>query len=196
MIARLRGERLGGALLRVLSAVEDGGAAAVEFAIYGTLFLMIFAGAVDLGLLLFTDFRMDSAVAAAAQYAEVNAASVNSTSGASLASAISGIVANTNGTAWQDSTVVVNNGPSVTVTGGSSASSGTASNADSCYCPTGSPPSWSWGTSKTCGSSCTGGGLAGKFVTITARRSATPLFASFGFVTNGTITRSALVATQ
>jgi Flp pilus assembly protein TadG len=183
-------------VIRVLSRAEDTGVAAVEFAIYGTVFLLIFAGTADLGLLMFTEFRMDSAVAAGAQYAAINAASVNSTSGASLASSISSVVANTNASAWQDSTIVVNNGPTVTVTGASSASSGTASNADSCYCPTGSPSNWSWGSSRTCGSSCTGGGIAGKFVTITARRSVTPIFASFGFVQNGTITRGALVETQ
>lgn len=193
---RLPAKGLGGVLLRLLSATEDAGTAAVEFAMYGMVFLMIFAGTVDLGLVLLVDYRMDGAVAAAAQYAAINTASVNSSSGANLASAISGIVANTNGAAWQDSTVVINNGPTVTVTGGSPTSSGTAANADSCYCPTGSPPNWSWGSSRTCGSSCTAGGIAGKFVTITARHNVNPLFGAFGFVHSGTITRSALVETQ
>src|SRR5262249_35132117 len=125
-----------------------------------------------------------------------NVGGVNSTSGASLATSISNVVANANGAGWEDGTIVVNNGPAVTVAGGSAASSGTASNADNCYCPSGSPSSWSWGSSKTCGSSCTGGGVAGKFVTITASRSVTPLFPTFGFVQNGTISRSALVETQ
>jgi Flp pilus assembly protein TadG len=183
-------------LLGFFSRAENSGVAAVEFVIYGTLFLTIFAATADFAILMFTEFRMDSAVAAGAQYAALNSASVNSTNGASLASSISNVVANANGSAWEDGTIVVNDGPTVTVTGGSSVASGTASNADNCYCPTGSPPSWSWGSSAVCASSCTGGSIAGKFVAITARRSYTSLFPAFGFTQNGTITRSALVQTQ
>lgn len=182
-------------LLRLIAG-ENAGVAAIEFAVYATLFLTIFAGTVDLGILMYLEFQIDSAVSAGAQYAANNAASVNSTTGASLATSVSNVVANANGAAWEDGTIVVNNGPTVTVTAGSAASSGTASNADSCYCPSGSPPNWSWGSVAACGSSCTGGGVAGKFVTITASRSITPLFPTFGFVPSGTISRSALVETQ
>lgn len=183
-------------ILRVMSREENTGVAAIEFAIYATLFATVFAATVDLALLMFVEFRMDSAVAAGAEYAALNSASVNSTSGASLASSISNVIANANGTSWEDGTIVVNSGPTMTVTGGSSVASGTASNADNCYCPTGTPPSWSWGGSVTCGSACTGGSIAGKFVTIAASRSFTALFPQFGFAQNGTITRSALVQTQ
>jgi Flp pilus assembly protein TadG len=183
-------------LLRVVSREENAGVAAIEFAIYATLFATVFAATVDLALLMFAEFQMDSAVAAGAEYAALNSASVNSTSGASLASSISNVVANANGTSWEDGTIIVNNGPTMTVTGGSSAASGTASNADNCYCPSGAPPSWSWGGSVTCGSACTGGGIAGKFVTIAASRSFTALCPNFGFSPIGTITRSALVQTQ
>jgi Flp pilus assembly protein TadG len=188
--------RLLNPILRVLSRQENTGVAAIEFAVYATLFVTVFAATVDLALLMFVEFQMDSAVAAGAEYAALNSASVNSTSGASLASSISNVVANANGASWEDGTIVVNNGPTVTVTGGSSAANGTASNADNCYCPTGSSASWSWGGAVTCGSACTGGSVAGKFVTIAARRSFTALFPQFGFVQNGTITQSALVQTQ
>ena len=183
-------------LWSVFSAAEETGVAAAEFAIYATLFLTVFAVTADFSLLMFVEFQMDSAVAAGAEYAALNAASVNSTNGGSLASSISNVVANANGSSWEDGTIVINNGPTVTVTGGSSVASGTASNADNCYCPTGTPPNWSWGSSITCGSSCTGGSVAGKFVTIAASRSFTALFPQFGFTQNGTITRSALVQTQ
>ena len=181
---------------RVLSAAEEAGVAAIEFAVYATLFLTVFAVTADLALMMFAEFQMDSAVAAGAEYAALNAASVNSTNGAGLASSISNVVANANGSSWENGTIVVNNGPTVTVSGGSSAASGTASNADNCYCPTGTPPNWSWGGSVTCGSACTGGSVAGKFVTIAASRSFTALFPQLGFTQNGTITRSALVQTQ
>jgi hypothetical protein len=48
----------------------------------------------------------------------------------------------------------------------------------------------------TCGSACTGGGTAGKFVAITASFNYTPFFASYGFVSNGAITAGALVQAQ
>jgi len=164
---------------RILAASENAGVAAVEFAICATVLLTILAGTVDIGLLLYTDFQLDTAVNAGAQYAVNNAAMVGS-GPSTLNTEISNIVNNLNGTSWATSTVNVNNSNDTT----------------GCYCPSGLPGSWSWGTTVTCGSSCTGGGIGGQFVTITANRSVSPLFPTFGFVQNGTISRSVLVETQ
>lgn len=183
-------------LSRIFSAVECSGIAAVEFALIAPIFVLILAGTIDLGIQIYLEAKIGAAVAAGAEYAAVNASSVNSANGASLASAIANVAANANGSGWENSSVVVNNGPSATVTGGTLSAGGTAANADSCYCPTGSPPNWSWGTAVACGSACTGGGIAGKFVTVTASRSVTPLFPAFNFVRGSTITQSALVQTQ
>ena len=130
-------------------------------------------------MLLYTDFQLDTAVNAGGQYAVNNAAMVGSNP-STLNTEISNIVNNLNGTGWATSTVNVNNSNDTT----------------GCYCPSGSPGSWSWGTTVTCGSSCTGGGIGGQFVTITANRSVSLLFPTFGFVQNGTISRSVLVETQ
>ncbi len=165
---------------RILTARQDAGVASIEFAIYATVFLMITAATVDIGLLLFTQSQIDAAVSAGAQYAANNAALVASNP-SGLNTDISNIVDNTNGTGWATSTVDVNNSNDQT----------------GCYCPTGSPGSWSWGSAVACGSACSSGsGVAGQFVTITASRSISPLFTSFGFVQSGTISRSALVETQ
>src|ERR1700722_4096267 len=139
---------------------SESGLAAIEFAMIVPVYLLIFVGAVDMGGMLYQSYQLETAVAAGSEYAAVNSTSVNPTNGATLASAIAGIVENANGSAWANDTVVVNDGPSVTVTNGSSASSGTAGNASNCYCPTGSPPNWVWGSAATCGSSCAGGGEA------------------------------------
>jgi len=82
------------------------------------------------------------------------------------------------------------------VTGGSASSGGTATNANSCYCPTGSPPNWSWGSAATCGSSCGGSLQAGKYVTITANVTYTPLLSTFGLIKNGILTQNAAVQVQ
>ena len=187
-----------GHALKILTA-ENSGVTAIEFALVAMMFLIIVAGTVDLGMLIYTEEEIDAAVAAGAEYAEANAANVNSTSGSNLATAIASVVANANGNNWASSGVCVNNGATGMANGGTAPTtcSGTA---DDYYCPSlpsgSSPPSWSWGSAATAGSSCTGGGIAGKFVAITASRSVSPLFPAFGFVQNGTISQSVLVETE
>ena len=52
---------------------ESAGVAAIEFAIYALVFMMILAATVDIGLLLFTTAELDAAVSAGAEYAVNNA---------------------------------------------------------------------------------------------------------------------------
>jgi Flp pilus assembly protein TadG len=154
---------------------DTSGVAALEFAFIAAVFLVILAGTVDVGLLIYTEEQVDAAVIAGAQYA----ADVSSANGSTLATAIAGVA----------------NGPTATANGGTAPTgSGTASNADDFYCPT--PGSWSWGSSVAQGSSCAGRGIGGKFVTITAGRSFTSLFPTFGLVQSGTISRNVLVETE
>ena len=174
---------------------NDDGIAAVEFALLMPVFGLILAGIADVGGVLLTRFRLDAAVSAGANYAMVNAASVSSTSGATLAGSISTVVANNAGSTWADDAIVVNNGPSQNITAGASASGGTPANADSCYCPTISP-SFAWGAAVTCASACSGGGIAGKFVTIASTRAYAPMFSGYGLVTNNIISVTTVVQTQ
>jgi Flp pilus assembly protein TadG len=165
--------------LRVLRTRENAGVAAVEFALYATVFLMTFAATVDIGMALFAQSELDAAVSAGAEYA-ANSANLVASNPDGLNTNIADIVDNANGSGWAASTIDVNNGNDPT----------------GCYCPTGTPGNWSWGATQGCGTSCTGGGVAGQFVTITATSSITPIFASFGFAPNGTISSNALVETQ
>ena len=160
-------------------AREEAGVAAIEFAIFATVFLMIVAATVDIGLVLFTQSELDAAVSAGAEYA-ANSAALVASNPSGLATNIANIVDNANGTSWANATVDVNNSNDET----------------GCYCPTGTPGNWSWGGAVSCGSSCNGGGLAGQFVTITATTGISSLFPAFGFVSGTTISRSALVETQ
>jgi Flp pilus assembly protein TadG len=174
------------------------GVAAVEFALVTPIFCLLLAGIVDLGGALYTKFKLDAAVTAGANFAQVNAGNVSSANGQTLASNIATIVETSQGSSWADDGVVVNAGPATTVSSGSASSTGTASNADLCYCPTGTPGSFTWGSSVTCGNACPGvnTGYAGKFVTITASHAYTPLFSSYGIVQNNTIAVSAAVQVQ
>ena len=180
--------------------------AAVEFALLAPIFVLMFAAIVDLGNALWTWCRLEEAVAAGTelrigqrrrQQQLCNGERTVRISPADIA----GIVANSAKVGSYltpaDVTVVVNNGPATTITNGVPANSGTPANADSYYCPTGSPPTWSWGSAYgTAGTACTGGGTSGKFVTVTASYNFTPFFASYAFVTNGLMTAGAVVQTK
>jgi len=174
------------------------GVAAVELALLTPVFCLLLAGVVDLGGALYTKFKLNAAVTAGANYAQINASNVNSTGGAALATNIATIVETSQGSGWADDGVVVNNGPTTSVTGGTPANSGTAANADACYCPTGTVSAFAWGSSVTCGNACPGSntGYAGKFVTITATKTYTPIFSSYGIVQNDTITATSVVQVQ
>ena len=164
---------------RALAPRDNTGVAAVEFAVCGSVLLIALAGTVDVGLLLYTEFQLDTAVNAGAQFAIDNAATVGSNPSA-LNSDIVSILTSLNSIGTN--TVNVNN----------------SNDGSHCYCPSGTPGNWSWGSASTsCGSSCpSGGGVYGQFVTVTASRNISPIFPTFGFVPNGTISRSILVETQ
>ena len=181
---------------------DNRGIAAVEFAVIAPLFSLLFVAAIDIGSAIYTRFKLDAAVSAGANYALINGANVNSTSAATLASNIAAIVENSVSAGYANEAIVINNGPTATVSGGTSttagtlATGGTSAPADACYCPSGTTTALTWGTAQTCGSSCAGGGIAGKFVTIVATRAYNPIFSSYGLIANNTITASATVETQ
>lgn len=177
-------------------AVDRSGIAAIEFALMLPVVALVTAASVDFGAILFTKFKLDESVSSATNYAMLNAGSVNAASGSSLASALATLVASSRGSGWANSSVTVNAGPGASSTNGSLSASGSSSPADSCYCPTGSAASVSWGSTQTCGASCAGGGFAGKFVQVTATRNYTPLFSGFGLVASHTISASSLVQVQ
>lgn len=170
---------------------DKAGIATIEFAIIVPILLLILVAMADFGLVLYVRFGLNEKVSASANYAIVKASDVSSTNGATLATNLASIVPSN-----VDVTVVVNNGPSVTRTGGVSSASGTASGADSCYCPTVSGSTVSWGSAMTCKSTCSGSGLAGKFVSINASVAYSPLFGSYGFVRNGTLSTFTVVQVQ
>jgi Flp pilus assembly protein TadG len=161
------------------------GVSTVEFALVAPVFLAIFVPMIDYGLYLNATFRLNSAVSAASNYALVNAGSVGSANGATLAQSIAQVVSSDLAATETGISVVVvvNNGPVATATGASIAASGTASAADSCYCPTLSGTSVTWGSAKTCATTCSSGGPAGKFVSIAAKMPYTSLFGSGGLAT-------------
>ncbi len=178
-----------------LSGQRDG-TAAVELALIAPMLMLLFAGVIDFARAYQQELELSSAVASAAEYALLNVANINSANSASLAATLSGIVANSNGTAWAGATVTVNGGATSTVSSGATTPSGTAANASLYWCPTGSAGTWSWGTSAALGSACAGGTLAGKFVTITGTRVFTAVFGAYGWISQTTLQQSTIVQAQ
>jgi Flp pilus assembly protein TadG len=172
------------------------GTAAVELALLSPMLMILLAGIIDFSRVYFQEIQLSSAVAAAGQYALLNVASINSTGAASLAATLSGIVANSNGSAWAGATVTVNDGATSAITNGTTSPSGTAANANSCWCPTGSTTTAAWGTAAACGTSCAGGTFAGKFVTISGTRAFTAIFGNYGLISNTTLHQTTIVQAQ
>jgi Flp pilus assembly protein TadG len=175
---------------------DKGGVAAVEFALIAPLFLLILVGVADFGGALYTKFSLDGTVAAAANYAIQNSSSVSSTGGSGLAINLANIVASGHSANWANAMINVTNGPSATLTAGVITTGGTASNADTYYCPSKSGATITWGASTANGATCANGGLSGRFVQITASRAYAPIFGSYNIVQSKTVSAIAMVQTQ
>jgi Flp pilus assembly protein TadG len=197
-----RNLRLPGALRRSSFARflshETTGVSAVEFALISPILLLILAGTVDIGGSLKAKFELSTAVSAGSNYALLNGANVSSTGGSALANNIVAVTASGLGGNSGNVQVVINNGASTSLNASTSVTTqtGTAANADQCYCPTNSSGSLTWGSPVTCGSICSGGGIAGKFVTISASKPYSPLFGGLGVVQGGNITVQSVVQPQ
>ena len=176
--------------------LQEGGASAVEFALVAPIYMLLFVAVVDLSMAMYSKFSLNGSVSAAANYTILNASQVGSTSGATLAQNLALIVADAHASNWANATITVNDGPVATLSGGVVTTSGTASSANSCYCPTGSGSNITWGSAMTCGATCTGGGVAGKFVSIVATNQYTSLFGATGIIPSQTFTTSTVVETN
>jgi Flp pilus assembly protein TadG len=174
------------------------GVSAVEFAMIAPVFLIIIAGIVDVGGVLYTKYRLNAAISAGSNYALVNGQDIGEDNGSTLALNIAKLLAGqeSNTGSGAEATVAVNNGTQIVMSGGTATSSTMPGNATSCYCPQISNNAVTWGTAKTCGSACSGGGIAGKFVTIKISRPFAPMFGSYGVIDEGQISISAVVQGQ
>jgi Flp pilus assembly protein TadG len=175
--------------------------AAIEFALVVPVFILLLAGTIDLASAVYTWTRLQSALAVGANYALLKQSMVNSANAQSLADTIASLVSTSNAGNAANVTVDVNHGIVATLTVGSAVSnSGSATNADSCYCPSGAAgDNWTWGSTFNCSPApacTTGSTTAGKFVMITASYTFTPMFSGYQFVSSGTMSASAGVQVQ
>lgn len=177
-------------------ASDRRGASATEFALLSPAFGLILAGTLDFGASIFAQFGLNAAVSAGANYAIANGSNLSSSGAAALATTISKLAAGAQGAATVTGVASVNGGSTTTTVGSVSSNSGSAAAADSCYCPTRSGATITWGATATCGAICPGGGYAGKFVSISASRRFTSFLGSYSFAPTGTLVSDTLVQVQ
>jgi Flp pilus assembly pilin Flp len=175
---------------------ERSGASVLEFALLAPVFLVILAGIVDIGTLLHTQYRLNAAIAAGSNYALVNGQDISQDEGAKLAMNIAKVLVGETPAASSESTVVVNNMTQVQVSGGVATTAAMPGSGSACYCPARTDGEVDWGSAQTCGSVCTGGGVAGKFVLISISKPYAPMFGGYGMTDAGQITVSAVVQGQ
>lgn len=157
---------------------DESGAIAIEFAVFAIVFILLMGAVVDFGGLAYARFKLESAVSAASNYALVNGGAITAADASTLAGSVASLVASADNSV--SGKVVVNNGPEAIIANGSASTTGSASYAANCYCPTNSGESLTWGSAVACNETCASGGRAGKFVEINVKRPYTPLFVFSG----------------
>ncbi|QAB00912.1 pilus assembly protein TadE (plasmid) [Agrobacterium tumefaciens] len=182
--------------LRILRILQDTkGNAGIEFALVASIFVLVLLASTDLGMLIFSRFRLEEAVSASASYAIAHADQVDGANGDELAKNLALMFAsNYQGDAT--ALIQINNGSQASYNGTKIKIGGVASHANACYCPKGSASSVEWGSQQTCGASCPDGGRAGRYVSVSAREAYTPLFSALDIVKADSITASTIVQTK
>lgn len=175
---------------------DRSGASAIEFAILAPLLIVMMAVSIDLGAMIYTRFKLEAAVSDGAAYAIANADRVNASDASNLATQVTALILNQSTTSGLTANVTVNNAGVASYKDNKIALSGTASNADSCYCPTGDASSLTWGNAVTCLSSCPNGDTAGKYVEISVKEAYSPIFYGYGLLGDGHISAQAVVRTK
>ena len=157
-----------------------GGAAAIELALMAPIFAVLLIAIVDFAFAFYSKQQLATAVSTAMQFAYNNGQNVSAAQVPTFLANVATVAKTATSLSLATPTVKFNN-----------ASDG--SNANSCYCIDG--PSGTW-TTATCGTSCsTNGPTAGKYVSIVASYSYTPIIRS-DFLAAGTVSDSILVRVQ
>lgn len=171
------------------------GSVAVEFAIMAQVFAVVLVGTSEIGIVYMKRQQLNNTLATATNYAMVNSSAVSASGGAALATTLAAILANDGIAAPPIVRIVVNNGPERSVTNNVATTAGNASDADRCYCPTRTTVV-TWGPGVTCGSTCSSGLFAGKFVELRVQRAHVAVFAGYGGTVDGKISVTSLVQTE
>jgi Flp pilus assembly protein TadG len=177
------------------------GSAFVEFGLLMPVYVLVIGGVIDIGRAISMEFNLSNGVSAAASFAlnQAALAPLTSSNAQTWANNLANVVASSYSTGWANATVVVNNSLTASITnGGAISTTGSSTNANSFYCPTGSVKvGVTWGSSYvSAGASCsTGGPVSGKYIVLSATKSFTALILPASIMSNS-FTVSAVVQVQ
>lgn len=173
---------------------DRSGATAIEFAVFLPLLAVMMLTTADIGNVMYTRIRLASSLSAGANYVLTRAADVtSSTNAGTLATDTATLIGNAGGTNWAAARVAVNAGPVAEKTTGAATITSAGTGNTLCYCPTSNTD---FGSATACGTTCGSGGVAGRWVRISARRKVTTLFSDWGLTdANGYLVVSAMVQT-
>lgn len=144
---------------------DDSGVAAVEFAVFAPLFLVLIVGLVDLGFAYHAKLKVNAAISAASYYAFQKGQALTAATAAAYKTEVEGVASSLLAGLSDDLAVevLVNNDP-------------TGAKASTTFCLSGYPPVFA--AAGTTSSSCGGNLTSGKFVRIDVSGHITPIFLS------------------
>lgn len=171
------------------------GASAIEFALIAPLILLLLAAVVDFGLLVHNRSTLETATSSAISYALAKGQDLKASNALTYAATIADI-ASRQLDADVTVDVILNRTLATSRTEAGLTQDGPSSAANLCYCPTRSAGTIDWGDSTRCNGPCSGGGFAGRFLTIRATKHYQPLFLEFGLISEGNIVVETLAGLQ
>ncbi len=170
---------------------EDSGSSVVEFALIAPFVLLILTATFDIGMIIQAKFNLDARITAAANYAQINGASIEDAGATTFAGKIASLVSG--GSTDVEANVVLNNAASAAVDNGTLTTNDTLGQMAQCYCPSRVAGKIQWGIAQTCLSPCADGSTAGKFIVLDATTPHTSLFRGYGITPDGMILTDAVV---
>jgi Flp pilus assembly protein TadG len=158
---------------------SERGVAAVEFALSAPFMILFFISIADFGFVFHKEIQLSAALSAGAEYAFTQG---QTETGSTLTTDVTGFVNKISAVPLSSVSASYNNGLSAT----------------SCYCENGAGASFSFTGPYTCGSACTdgSGSTAGKYVSISAAFTYSPMFPSDQIFYNASLSQSVLVRLQ
>lgn len=147
-------------------ASDQQGVALLEFSLLAPILALLCVGAIDFGLAFASQMQLAAAVEEGAQYAFVTGPTVQPATVQSIVQTASPLSAVTAAVTY---------------------------NQTACYCPAGAPPVLA---AQTCGQPCADGSMPGKFLSISADYTYSPIFPAYGLIANPKMTQAATVRVQ
>jgi len=171
------------------AARDEGGSAAVVFALIAPVFLLILAATFEIGLVIRAKFQLISVVSAASNHTLAIGDTIDEDSAQNAAAAIVALL----GGGARSATVNVNNAVTAQIEAGTVTVSNTGAAVADYYCPSRPEEGLVWGGATDCTAACGDGSQAGRFVEIAVQSPFAPVLGAYGLFSGDALYNSAVV---